>query len=256
MSSGRGPTRLMSPRTTLTSSGSSSMLVRRRNRPSAVRRSCVGQERAVGATLVGHGAELRQLERSPVASRTQLAEQHRRSHAQRARARATTASSGDENDERGRRTDHVDDALQRVVTAHGTSRRWRAAPRRAGRARRRGRAPGDGWSRPASGARRRRGVSTWSTVRRTRRGSTRARRSSVSRSVRVPNARFTGAGRRDPAGDGVGDDLGDGVDEGEVAGLLPVAVHHEWLGPRARRTRTRAPPRRRRARPAATARTR
>ncbi len=45
----------------------------------------------------------------------------------------------------------------------------------------------------------------------------------------MPNARFTGPSARDPAGDGVGDDLGDGVDVGEVAALLPVAVHDERL---------------------------
>ena len=245
----------MSPRTTLSSSGSSSTLVRRRNRPSAVRRSASGSERAVGAAPVGHGAELRHLERSPVASRTHLAEQHRRAHAhahehrddgqqrrQHARARPTRR--------------HVDDALQRVVTAHGTSRPWRAARRGA----RSGTTSGNSsCSRVESACECRtspaRRLDVLDGERRAEDRLELGDRAS-SRSVRVPNARFTGVGVRDPARDGVGDHLGDGVDVGEVAALLAVAVHDERTARRARPTRTRAPPRRRRGRRPAAARTR
>ena len=50
-------------------------------------------------------------------------------------------------------------------------------------------------------------------------------RDQLSRSVRVPKARFTGVGDVTPARDGVGDHLGDGAHVGEVAALLAVAVH-------------------------------
>ena len=115
----------------------------------------VGQERAVGAAPVGHGAELRHHERPSAASRPLLAEQHRRPHAH-AHEERDDREQRRQHHERGRRTDDVDDALQRVVTAHGTSRPWRAARRAARSGRRRGTAPAAGWSRPASASRRRR----------------------------------------------------------------------------------------------------
>ncbi len=109
MSSGRGPTRLMSPCSTLSSSGSSSRLVRRSKRAERGEALGVGAGASPSASrAVGHGAELHHLERAAVAARALLAEQHRRPHAQRARAPTTTASSGDSTHERDRRAEHVD----------------------------------------------------------------------------------------------------------------------------------------------------
>ena len=95
ISSGRGPTRLISPASTLTSSGSSSRLVRRSHRPSAREALGVGQQRPAGVASVRHRAELHERERPAVAARARLAEQHRRAHphphedARRPRAAAT-----------------------------------------------------------------------------------------------------------------------------------------------------------------------
>ena len=52
---------------------------------------------------------------------------------------------------------------------------------------------------------------------------------SSSSDARVPNARFTGRGSRDPTDESLGQDRDDAADEGEVAGLAAVAVHRERL---------------------------
>ena len=78
--SGRGPTRLISPRSTLTICGSSSRCSRRSTRPTRVVRASRHAARIGPVRLsapVDHGAELQDAEHAPAASEPRLPVQHR-----------------------------------------------------------------------------------------------------------------------------------------------------------------------------------
>ena len=67
--SGHGPTRLISPRSTLISAGSPSRPAPRSQLPSRAKGSPLGQRRAAGLVRAGHGPELQELKRTAMASR-------------------------------------------------------------------------------------------------------------------------------------------------------------------------------------------
>ena len=131
---GRGPTRFISPRSTLTSCGSSSRRKRRSQPPTRVMRWTVVQD-PFGCVHVGrvHRAELQQPERLSVAAGALLHEEDRAARIEldeRARSARSSGARAPRADDGGDDAHDAGDGLRRAVIAESLGQNQRARPHR------------------------------------------------------------------------------------------------------------------------------